>query len=95
MELLPAYEEGIGVRIEFWGDQVDRIVQLDPLTGEVLVDREDIEIYPAKHFVTSRDKLLAAIGDVNSELEERLKELKVEGKLLEAQRLESRTRYDM
>ncbi len=95
LELLPAYEEGVGVRIEFWGDEVDRIVQLDPLTGEVLEDRDDIEIYPAKHFVTSHDRLIAAIEGVEAELEEQLSVLKACGKLLEAQRLESRTKYDM
>ena len=95
LELLPAYEEGVGVRIEFWGDEVDRIVQLDPLTGEVLDDRDDIEIYPAKHFVTSHDRLMAAIEGVETELEEQLSVLKACGKLLEAQRLESRTKYDM
>ncbi len=95
LELLPAYEEGVGVRIEFWGDEVDRIVQLDPLTGEVLDDRDDIEIYPAKHFVTSHDRLIAAIEGVEAELEEQLSVLKACGKLLEAQRLESRTKYDM
>ena len=95
LELLPAYEEAVGVRIEFWGDEVDRIVQLDPLTGEVLVDRDDIEIYPAKHFVTSHDRLMAAIEGVEAELEEQLSVLRASGKLLEAQRLESRTKYDM
>ena len=95
LELLPAYEEAVGVRIEFWGDEVDRIVQLDPLTGEVLDDRDDIEIYPAKHFVTSHDRLMAAIEGVEAELEEQLSVLRASGKLLEAQRLESRTKYDM
>ena len=94
LEILPAYEE-IGVRIEFWGDEVDRIVQLDTLTGEILGERDDIEIYPAKHFVTSEEKLALAIVDVQAELEKRLAELKAEGKVLEAQRLESRTNYDM
>ncbi len=95
LEILPAYEDGVGVRIEFWGDEVDRIVQLDPLTGEVLAERDDIEIFPAKHFVTSRDKLITAIDDIEKEMHERLAELNREGKLLEAQRLESRTKYDM
>ena len=94
LEILPAYEE-VGVRIEFWGDEVERIVQLDPLTGELLGDREDIEIYPAKHFVTSEEKLLAGLDSTQAELEERLVELNSQGKLLEAQRLDSRTRYDM
>ncbi len=95
LELLPAYEDGVGVRIEFWGDEVERIVQLDPLTGEVLAERDDIEIYPAKHFVTSHEKLMTAIDDIEAELRERLAELNREGKLLEAHRLESRTKYDM
>ncbi|MBM3948934.1 MAG: excinuclease ABC subunit UvrB [SAR202 cluster bacterium] len=95
LELIPAYEEAIAVRIEFWGDQVERITQLDPLTGEVLSERDDIEIFPAKHFVTSQDKLNDAIGRIEAELAERLAELKAQGKLLEAQRLESRTNYDL
>ena len=94
MEILPAYEE-VGVRIEFWGDVVERIIQLDPLTGEMLAEREDIEIYPAKHFVTSQEKLVAATGDIERELAEQLDLLNAQGKLLEAQRLESRTNYDM
>ena len=95
LEIVPAYEEEIAVRIEFWGDEVERIVQLDPLTGEMLGEREDVEIYPAKHFVTSQDKLLAAVEAIELELKDRLEKLRQEGKLLEAQRLESRTRYDM
>ena len=94
LEILPAYDE-IGVRVEFWGDEVERIVQLDPVTGELLGEREDIEIYPAKHFVTSEEKLALAVTDIEAELEERLAGLNAEGKLLEAQRLESRTRYDL
>ncbi len=94
LEILPAYEE-IGIRIEFWGDDVERIVQLDPLTGEILGERDDIEIYPAKHFVTSEEKLQTAISAIEAELEEHLPRLKADEKLLEAQRLESRTRYDL
>ncbi len=94
LEILPAYEE-VGVRIEFWGDEVERIVQLDPLTGELLAERQDIEIYPAKHFVTSEEKLQMALKDIEAELQVRLDELNTQGKLLEAQRLDSRTRYDM
>ena len=94
MEILPAYEE-LGIRIEFWGDQVERIVHLDPLTGEILGEREDIEIYPAKHFVTSEEKMELALVDIEKELEQRLPELKSAGKLLEAERLESRTKYDL
>ena len=94
LEILPAYEE-IGVRIEYWGDEVERIVLLDPLTGEMLGDRDEIEIYPAKHFVTSEEKLLAAIETIQQELAGQLEMLRTEGKLLEAQRLESRTNYDI
>ena len=93
LEIIPAYEH-TGVRIEFWGDEVERIVQVDPLTGELLEERQDIEVYPAKHFVTSHEKLVTALDDIEVELQERLAELNGEGKLLEAQRLESRTRYD-
>jgi excinuclease ABC subunit B len=94
LEILPAYEE-VAVRIQFWGDEVERIVEVDPLTGELLAERQEIEIYPAKHFVTSREKLLLAIQDIEAELEERLRELRAQGKLLEAQRLEARTKYDL
>ncbi len=94
LEILPAYET-VGVRIEFWGDEVERIVELDPLTGEVLSERNDIDIYPAKHFVTSQEKLVEAIGNIEDELADQLKFLNRQGKLLEAQRLEQRTRYDV
>ena len=94
MEILPAYEE-LGIRIEFWGDEVERIVVVDPLTGELLGDRDDIEIYPAKHFVTSQEKMNLAIQDIEVEMEECVRRLKEEGKLLEAERLGSRTRYDI
>jgi excinuclease ABC subunit B len=94
LEIQPAYEE-IALRIEFWGDKTERIVEVDPLTGEVMAHRDQVDIYPAKHFVTSHDKLMAAIEDIKVELEERLKELRSQGKLLEAQRLEARTNYDI
>ena len=94
MEILPAYEE-LGIRIEFWGDEVERIVVVDPLTGELLGERDDIEIYPAKHFVTSQEKMNLAIQDIEVEMEECVRRLKEEGKLLEAERLGSRTRYDI
>lgn len=94
LEILPAYEE-IACRIEFWGDEVERIVEVDPLTGEVLADRESIDIYPAKHFVTSQDKIVEAIGDIQKELAERVEELRRQGKVLEAARLEQRTNYDI
>ena len=95
LELLPAYEEDVAIRIEFWGDEIERIVQVDPLTGEILGERDDIEIYPAKHFVTSEERLKTAIVSIEIELQEELESLKTQGKLLEAQRLESRTNYDL
>ena len=94
LEIQPAYEE-TALRIEFWGDEIDRIVEVDPLTGELLAHLDQVDIYPAKHFVTPYDKLMAAIEDIKAELEERLKELRALGKLLEAQRLEARTNYDI
>ena len=94
LEIQPAYQE-TALRIELWGDKVERIVEVDPLTGEVLAHSEQVDIYPAKHFVTSQEKLLAAIKDIKVELDERLKELKAQGKLLEAERLEARTNYDI
>jgi excinuclease ABC subunit B len=94
LEIVPAYEE-MALRIEFWGDEVERILEFDPLTGEVLVERTEVNIYPAKHFLTSDEKLAAAIIDIEAELVQRVGELKDEGKLVEAQRLEQRTRYDL
>jgi len=94
LEIQPAYEE-IGLRIEFFGDTLERIVQIEPLTGELLTELNSIDIYPAKHFVTSQDKLMLAIENIKQELEERLSELKQQGKLVEAARLETRTNYDM
>jgi len=94
LEIVPAYEE-LAIRIQFWGDEVERIVQLDPLTGEIAGQVDEIEIYPAKHFVTTQEKMELAIRDIEEELQGRLQELRSQGKLLEAQRLESRTRYDL
>ena len=94
VEILPAYEQ-LGIRIEFWGDEVEKITHLDTLTGEILSEKEYVEIYPAKHFVTSKEKLRMAIRDIGEELELHLKYLKSSDKLLEAQRLESRTKYDL
>jgi excinuclease ABC subunit B len=94
LEIMPAYED-MGLRIEFWGDEVERILEFDPLTGEVLLERTETNIYPAKHFLTSEDKLAAAIRDIEEELLVRVGELKAEDKLVEAQRLEQRTRYDL
>ncbi len=94
LEIQPAYEE-LAVRVEFFGDDVERITELDPLTGEVLADRDRIDIYPARHFVTPREKMLEAIKDIEAELEIRVKELEDRGRLLEAQRLSQRTRFDL
>jgi excinuclease ABC subunit B len=94
LEIFPAYEE-IAVRVEFFGDEVERIVEVDPLTGELLVERLETDIFPAKHFVTTSDKLQIAIRDIQQELEERLRELESQGKVLEAARLRQRTMYDL
>jgi excinuclease ABC subunit B len=94
IELMPAYED-LAIRIQFWGDEVEKIVTLDPLTGEMLGERDQIDIFPGKHFVTSEDRLKQALAGIERELEERLGVLRGQGKLLEAQRLESRTRYDL
>ncbi|HJR42096.1 MAG TPA: excinuclease ABC subunit UvrB [Gemmatimonadaceae bacterium] len=94
VEILPAYEEQ-GVRIEMWGDEVERISKINPLTGDTIAELERAAIYPAKHFVTSRPTLERAIGKIRAELAERLTELRSQNKLLEAQRLESRTNFDV
>lgn len=94
LEILPAYED-LAIRIEFFGDEIERLVEVDPLTGEILREREQIDIYPAKHFVTSEEKLEAGITEIQEELESRLAELTASDKLVEAQRLEHRTRYDL
>ncbi len=94
LEIQPSYEE-IATRVEFFGDQVERMVKLDPVTGEFLDEIDTTDIYPAKHFVTSREKLLDAVASIKQELAERLTELKKNNKLLEAARLEQRTYYDL
>ncbi len=90
----PSYDE-LAVRVDFWGDTVERIIELDPLTGEVLAEKDHVDIYPAKHFVTSQEKLDAAMADIEQELHDRLAEFRSEGRILEAARLEERTRYDL
>ncbi|MEO7041126.1 MAG: excinuclease ABC subunit UvrB [Gemmatimonadaceae bacterium] len=94
VEILPAYEEQ-GVRIELWGDEIERISKIDPLTGNVIAALERAAIYPAKHFVTSRPTIERAVRRIQAELAERLLELRNTNKLLEAQRLESRTNFDI
>jgi len=94
LEIQPAYEE-LAIRVEFFGDDVERIVEIYPLTGEIVAELDSLDLYPAKHFVTSHDRLMTAIESIKQELEERLKELREQGKLLEAARLEQRTNYDL
>ncbi|MCR5660819.1 MAG: excinuclease ABC subunit UvrB [bacterium] len=94
LEIQPI-EEAIVYRIEFFGDEVERMQVIDPVTGEVLSEPERIVVYPAKHYVTPPDKMKRALDSISEELEERLKELRGAGKLLEAERLEMRTRYDL
>ncbi|MXX32995.1 MAG: excinuclease ABC subunit UvrB [Chloroflexi bacterium] len=90
----PSYED-LAVRVQFWDDEVERIVELDPLTGEILAERDRVDIYPAKHFVTTDDRMAAAVEDIQAELAQRLEELRREDRILEAARLEERTRYDL
>ncbi len=94
LEVQPAYGE-FCYRISFFGDEIERISEIDPLTGEVLADHQEVDIFPAKHFITPEDRLQEGLRLIEEELEQRLKELRAEGKLLEAQRLEQRTRYDL
>ena len=94
IELIPAYQE-TALRIEMFGDEIDRISEIDPLTGEIISERNKVAIYPARHFVTTEPKLEQAIETIRAELEERLQQFRAAGKLLEAQRLESRTKYDL
>jgi len=94
IEVSPAYEEQ-ALRIEMFGDEVEKILQVDPLTGEMIDQFERVAIYPATHFVTSDQKMKNALVSIKKELEWRLKELESQGKLLEAQRLKMRTRYDL
>jgi excinuclease ABC subunit B len=94
VEILPAYEEQ-GVRVEMFGDEIEKISKINPLTGDTIANLEKTAIYPAKHFVTSRPTIERAVGLIRAELSTRLTELRASGKLLEAQRLESRTNFDI
>jgi excinuclease ABC subunit B len=94
LELVPAYAD-LAYRIEFFGDEIDRMTEIDPLTGEVLRTLDEVEIFPAKHFITPQAKLQQALLDIEKELDERLAWFREHDKLLEAQRLEQRTRYDL
>jgi excinuclease ABC subunit B len=95
LEIIPAYEDKRGYRITFFGDEVERIMQFSPLTGEIFEEPEEVPIYPAKQYLTDADRLKDAIRNIESELEERLRFFKEQGKHLEAQRIEQRTRYDL
>ena len=95
VEVYPAGSTDVAIRIEFFGDEIDRISEIDVLTGEVLGTRNHISIFPASHYVTNSDNLRRALRDISAELDERVKELNSEDKLLEAQRLSQRTNYDM
>src|SRR5579872_1969103 len=94
LEIYPSYED-LAVRVEFFGDEIERIVEIDPLTGEILGTRARLDIYPAKHWVTTQDRLNHAITSIEEELTGRLRELDAEGKLLEAARLRQRTNFDI
>ncbi|NLS77676.1 MAG: excinuclease ABC subunit UvrB [Chloroflexi bacterium] len=94
VDIFPAYRD-TAVRVAFWGDDVERITEIDPLTGEILEELAEVAIFPAKHFVTNEERLTVALPAIERELEERLAYLRAHDKLLEAQRLEQRTRYDL
>ena len=94
LELIPAAEDRL-VRVEFFGDEVERIRELDPLTGELLAERKDLNVYPATHFVTPTDKLMAAVKAIGEEMEVRVGELEAQGRALEAARLRQRTTFDL
>jgi excinuclease ABC subunit B len=94
LELVPAAEDLL-VRVEFFGDEIERITELDPLTGELMAERKELNVYPATHFVTPQDKLLAAIKSIGEEMEVRVGELEAQGRALEAARLRQRTTFDL
>jgi excinuclease ABC subunit B len=95
VEIFPASNSERAIRVEFFGDEIERITEIDVLTGEILGARDHVAIFPASHYVTREEKMRKAIASIQAELEERLAELRAAGKLLEAQRLEQRTRYDI
>jgi len=95
VEIFPASKDEHCIRVEFFGDEIDRIREVDALTGEIIGERDHVAIFPASHFVTREEKMKLAIENIEKELEERLLELRSQDKLLEAQRLEQRTRYDL
>ena len=95
LEVIPPYEDKIGIRIEFFGDEVERILEIDTVTGEIRGERNHVALFPASHFATSHAKMIKAVKGIEDELEWQLKELNDQNKLVEAQSLEQRTRYDI
>ena len=95
VEIFPAGSSETAVRVEFWGDEIDRLSEINPLTGEVRNVVSHVAIYPASHFITPREKLVTAIENIQTEMEDQIRKFKSEGNLLEAQRIEQRTKYDM
>jgi excinuclease ABC subunit B len=94
LELQPAYDDFIA-RVEFFGDEVERVTELDPLTGEVLAERNELNVYPASHYVTPQEKMVQAVADIDAEMEQRVGELEQKGMVLEAERLRQRTTFDL
>jgi len=95
LEIIPAYENKRGYRVNFFGDEVERIMEVNPLTGEIFSEPEQVDIYPAKHYLAAEDRLKQSITNIEKELEERVAYYKANEKLLEAQRIEQRTQYDL
>ncbi|MGC1379256.1 MAG: excinuclease ABC subunit UvrB, partial [Anaerolineales bacterium] len=95
LEIIPAYQDKRGYKIAFFGDEVERIMEFSPLTGEIFSEPDAVDIYPAKHYLAQNDKLKETVADIEAELDERIKLFKEQGKLLEAQRIEQRSRYDL
>ena len=95
LDIFPANWSDKALRVEFFGDEIDRISEVNVLTGEVLVDRAHVAIFPASHYATGREKMEAALKEIEKDMEARVAELKAADRLVEAQRLEQRTRYDM
>jgi len=95
LEIFPAYEDSVAYRISFWGDEIEKITEVNPLTGELVTTLDEIAIYPAKHYITEESRIKQAIVDIETELEERIKYFKDNNRLLEAQRIEQRTKFDI
>ena len=94
LEIFPSYEETI-LRVEYWGDEVERITQMNPVTGEVISEQQDLWVYPATHYVTSQERMITAVAAIDQELHGQLRRLEANGRMLEAQRLRMRTAYDL